>query len=186
LDGIQTVESGSFGAIQLVSSEASIRHFWLHRSSDYAIHARDSRLEVEDGAITEVRGQGSEDGDGIHLRHSRGTIQSVLVRSAQGAGILAAEASSIALRDLQLLSCRGAGVLADTLAQIRASSLWVRSSQGAAVVALGRSTVAVQGLTSEQNQEGPVWAECQNGASVRLWGAKLEDGFYLSPCVEAR
>ena len=186
LDGIQAVDSGSFGAIQLVSSEASIRRFWLHRSSDYAIQARDSRLQAANGVITEVGGHSSEDGDGIHLRHSRAAIQSVLVSSAQGAGILAAEASSIALRDVQLLSCRGAGVLGDTFAQIRASSLWVRSSQGAAVVALGRSTVVVEGLTSEQNQEGPVWAECQNGAWVRLWRAQVEDGFELSPCVEVR
>jgi len=186
LEGIQTVDSGTFGAIQLVSSEASIRRFWLHRSSDYAIQARDSRLQVDNGAITEVRGESSEDGDAIHLRHSLAAIQSVLVHSARGAGILAAEASSVAVRDVQLLSCRGAGVLGDTLAQVRASSLSVRSSDGAAVVALGRSTIAVEGLISEQNREGPVWAECQNGARIRLWRAHVEDGFELSPCVEGR
>src|SRR5262249_50441212 len=104
LEGIQTTESGSFGAIQLVSSQASIRSFWLHRSSDYAIQARDSRLEADNGAITEVRGENAEEGDGIHLRHSRAAIQSVMVRSAQGAGILGAEGSSVALRDVQIFS----------------------------------------------------------------------------------
>lgn len=185
LDGIQTVESGSFGAIQLVSSEATVRHFWLHRPVDYAIQARNSRLDVSDGAITEVRDAGGSEGDGIHLRKSKGSIQSVVIRSAQGAGIFAAEGSSVALRDLQLLSCRGAGVVSDTLAHVVARSLVVRSSESAAIVVLDQSRVVVEALTSERNEQGPVWAECQNGARVEIWRVKSDQGFeLLSPCVE--
>jgi len=185
LDGIQTVDSGSFGAIQLVSSDATIRHFWLHRAIDYAIQARNSRLDASNGVITEVRDVGGSEGDGIHLRKSIGTVQSVVVRSAQGAGVFVAEGSSIALRDLQLLHCRGAGVVSDTLARVLASSLVVRSSEGAAIVALDHSRVVVEALTSERNEQGPVWAECQSGASVELWRVNADQAFELvSPCVE--
>jgi hypothetical protein len=186
LDDIHTVNSGSFGAIQLVSSEAVIRHFWLHHAVDYAIQARDSRLDISNGVITEVRDVSGDEGDGIHLRNSKGSVQSVVIRSAQGAGILAAERSSVALRDLEILRCRAAGVVSDTLAQVSARSLVVRSSEGAAIVALGRSRVTVEGLASEKNEQGPVWAECQNGASVELWRVRSDQGFELmSPCVLA-
>jgi hypothetical protein len=185
LDGIQTVDSGSFGAIQLVSSDATIRHFWLHRSVDYALQARNSRLEVSNGVITEVRDVGGSEGDGIHLRKSTGSVQSVEIRAAEGAGVFVAEASSVALRDLQLLQCRGAGLVTDSLARVRASSLVVRSSKSAAIVALDQSRVVVSALTSEQNEQGPVWAECQNGASAELWRVKSDQASeLLSPCVE--
>src|SRR5712664_3332585 len=93
--------------------------------------------------------------------------------------------ASSSLRDLQLLHCRGAGVVSDTLARVLASSLVVRSSEGAAIVALDHSRVVVEALTSERNEQGPVWAECQSGASVELWRVNADQAFELvSPCVE--
>src|SRR5216683_1813173 len=140
-------------------------------------------VRAERAAIALVQARGER--DGIHLRKSIGTVQSVVVRSAQGAGVFVAEGSSIALRDLQLLHCRGAGVVSDTLARVLASSLVVRSSEGAAIVALDHSRVVVEALTSERNEQGPVWAECQSGASVELWRVNADQAFELvSPCVE--
>ncbi len=184
LEEIVIVDSGSFGGLQLLGATASLRRFWIHGAEAYGIHARDSRLAIIDGAITQVKDRGGEAGDAVHVRGGSALLDSAFVRVAAGAGVLAAEGAELSMRDVVLENCRWAGLIAETLARVRGSSVLVRNAGGAAIVVPGEANVQVDLLSSESNSQGAVWAECESGAHViltRLAGDSL--GGATSRCV---
>jgi hypothetical protein len=184
LEEIAISHSGSFGGIQLVEAEATIAHFWIHRAEAYGVSARGSGLTLRDGIITEVTDREGQSGDGVQLRASRATLESISVLRSAGSGIWAAEDSRVELRDLVLDDCRRGGLVAETLAQVGAVSLMVRGSAGPAIAVPGEARVRVDLLSSEHNQQGAVWAECERGAQVLLTRPKGSDRVpKLTRCV---
>lgn len=183
MEGLIVIASGSFGGVQLVSAVASLRRFWIHRADAYGVQARDSRLSLRDGAVTDVRDQAGTSGDGIQLRQSEATIESVSVQRTQGVGLLVAEGSKARIRDLRLVHCGWAGIISETEGEVDGSSVVAQDSQSAAVVVLGESRADFRVLTSERNQSGAFWVECHNGARTRVWRLQTDEPGHHDRCV---
>jgi len=168
LEEITTVDSGSFGAIHLVGATLELRRFRLERAQAYGLLARHSSISIADGAISDVvDGEGST-GEGIHLRGSRGSIDSVSILRTAGPGLLAAADSSVLVRDLLVEGCRWGGVVAESFARIKGSSWTIRKCTAPAVAVPEAGEVDVDVLFSEGNDNGPFWVECARAAKLRL------------------
>ncbi len=168
LEEITIAESGSFGAIQLVDSTLALRRFRFQRPEAYGLLGRHSRISVSDGAITDVVDSGGSAGDGIHLRGSRGSIESVLVLRSAGAGLLAAEDSMLEVRDFAVERCHWGGVVAESLARVRGSSWMIRRCDAPALAVPDVGEVDVDVLRSEGNTHGSLWVECARGGRARV------------------
>lgn len=174
--------SGSFGAVQLIASEVSLRRFWIHRAEAYGVVARGGTLTLTDGVVSRVTDPGDGAGDGVLLRQTTARIEAVSILDAAGSGLHAAEAARVQVRAMTLERCRWGGVLAETLAQVEGASVIVRSS-AAAVVVPDEARVRLDALVAERSGQGPIWAECARGADVALVRSR-SDGAPLphSPC----
>jgi hypothetical protein len=168
LEEITIADSGSFGAVQLVDSTVALRRFRFQHPEAYGLVGRQSHLSVSDGAITDVTDNGGSAGEGIHLRATRGTIESVSVLRTAGAGLLAAEDSTLELRDFSVEKCHWAGVIAETLARISGSSWTIRKCDAPAIAIPDAAEIEVDVLRSEGNAQGVFWVECARGARLRV------------------
>ena len=168
LEEITTVDSGSFGAIHLVGATLELRRFRLQRAHAYGLLARHSSITIADGAISDVVDSEGSTGEGIHLRGSRGSIDSVSILRTAGPGLLAAADSSVLVRDLLVESCGWGGVVAESFARIRGSSWTIRKCAAPAVAVPEAGEVDVDVLFSEANANGAFWVECARAAKLRL------------------
>lgn len=187
LEEITVVDSGSFGAVQLIASTVGLRRFRLAHPEAYGLFARQSRVSVDDGAITDVADSGGSAGDGIHARGTQGYIQSVSVLRSAGAGLIAAEESSLELRDFAVDGCHWGGVIAESLARVTGSSWTIRRCEAPAIAVPDVAQVDVDVLRSEGNAQGAAWAECDRGGKLRVsrpHGGAIDAK--LSSCVEWR
>ena len=179
LEEITTVDSGSFGAIHLVGSTLELRRFRLERAQAYGVLARHSSISIADGAISDVVDVEGSTGEGIHLRGSRGSIDSVSILRTAGPGLLASADTSVLVRDLLVESCRWGGVVAESFARVRGSSWTIRKCAAPAVAVPEAGEVDLDVLFSEANANGAFWVECARAAKLRLSRA-FEDGLEKS------
>jgi hypothetical protein len=173
LEDVLVVDSGAHGGLQVVGGEVVARRLRIHHPESSGVNVRGAKLTLSGGEITAVQERGGSEGNAVELRGATATLEGVTVVGAAGIGVLAAEGSSVALRDLWLERCRWAGVAVETRAEVKGSSLVVRDSPGSALALPGEGRAEVDGLSSEHEAEGPVWAECERGAQVRL--SRLRD-----------
>jgi hypothetical protein len=181
LEGLFSTESGAFGAVQLVGAEASIRGFWLHRPANYGVSARNSKMQLRDGLITEVRNPDSDAGNAIEARATVGILESLLARTVSGSGVLAAEGSRLSLREVTLERCAWTGVTSETLSTVDGSGWTIRSS-GVAIAVPDHSEVRVDDLVVQGNHEA-VAAECRKGALIVLSRVQADAEVKGSPCT---
>lgn len=188
LEDVTVSQSGTLAGIQLISSRVQISRFWVHAASGYALQGREANLTLSDGVLTRTKRaeREGEGGDAIHLRGSNARIHSVAVRQAEGAALLAAEASDVSVRDLLVEGAKLAGVSCEARSRVQGHSILVKSSPGAALVAQSDGEIRVDALTVEDVTGALVWADCEAGAKVFLGRVKGEQkGGKGQPCVHS-
>jgi hypothetical protein len=168
LEDVTARESGTFGGMQFVSSDLTLRRFRVEGAREYGLTATQGRLRASEGTVTRVRSTGEDAGDGLHLREVRAEVADVVVREAPGACVLAAQAAEVTLSGLSLSGCRHSGVTVETFAQVTAVGLEVRGPGGPAVAVLRDGVLRLDGLTGRELPGGLLWAECQGEARVLL------------------
>ena len=185
LEDVAVSDSGPYGGVDVVGGEVELRRFRIERAASFGVHARSARVAISDGRVDGVASErDSSLGDGVHLREAKGTVERVTVRGAAGSGLLVSEASEIRGADLVMERCRWGGVVVETLSTFTGRSIGVSDGGGAALVVSTEATAEIAGLTSARNQDGTVWAECNENARVTLRGLS-EDAprTRLPPCV---
>jgi len=180
LEEVTAIDSGSFGAVHLVGSNVVLRRFRFQHPEAYGLLGRQSNVSLSDGAISDVTDQGGSAGDGIQLRGCRGSIESVSVSRTAGPGLLAAESTSLELRDFSVDRCHWGGVIAETLAHVQGSSWTVRKCDGPAIAVPDAAQIEVDVVRSEDNSQGLFWVESARGGKLRIWCATV-DGSKASP-----
>lgn len=171
LEDVAVSGSGSSGAVEVVGGEVELRRFRIERAGAYGVHARSAKVVISDGEIDGVAAEGDgTQGDGVHLRDVKGTVERVAVRRAGGSGLVVAEASDVRAAELVVERCRWGGVVVETLSTFAGKTIAARDCGGAALAVPTQAVASVEGFTSARNQEGAVWAECGEGARVTLRG----------------
>jgi hypothetical protein len=185
LEDIHVRQSGGFGGLQLVDSDLEVRDFRVDDADSYGLTATNGKLRARNGTITRLRSKEGFTGDGLTLRGVVADIEGVQVRDVAGSGVLAAQGAEVTLRDLTLTGCRVAGLMVESLAQVKAVGIEVRDTGGTALAVLQNGELWADALTASGLADGLVWAECQDGARVRLGRLKTEDRRGLTArCIE--
>ncbi len=165
LEELVLLESGDFGAVQLVNVGAKVERFLIQGPRGYGLNIREGKVAVALGEILRVVDEGST-GDGIHARHAQVDVQSVSVLGAGGVGVMAAEAADVTLRDVRVEQAAWGAVLAETLGKVRVSSL-TSVATPAALVVPDEGRIDADVVDASGVREAPIWAECARGAHVR-------------------
>ncbi|WP_263451470.1 DUF1565 domain-containing protein [Hyalangium gracile] len=185
LVGLRVRESGSFGALQLVDSDFEVQDFRMDDVDAYGIAATKGRLRARNGSIGKVRSKEGFTGDGLHLRGVVADIEGVEVREASGAGVLAAQAAEVTLRNVTLIGCQQAGLSVESLGRVKATGLEVRGTKGVALAVLRDGDIWADELTASGLAEGLLWAECEGSTRIHLERLKSDDRRGLTAsCVE--
>lgn len=167
--GVLVTDTGSYGGVQSVDSELELERFLLLRTQAWGIAVMGGRATLRDGTIREVsstaQNAGSGD-DGIVVRRGTARVEAVRIDDVRGAGIEAAEGSELTVRAVELDRTGWGGLLVESFAHVDARSVISRHSSSAAVVVPDRARLRVDALSSEDDADGPLYAECGQGAEV--------------------
>ncbi len=183
LEDLLLLDSGDFGAVQLVSVTGRVQRFVILRPKGYGLNLRNGTVVAAFGEIRGVRDDGST-GDGVHIRGANAKVQSVSIVGAEGSGVLAAEGAEVELSDVLVQRARWGAVLAESLARVKVTSLTSQACPSALVVP-GDARIDADVVLATGLQEGPVWAECDRGAHVTV--RRLRSSVPLRPaaCVDS-
>jgi hypothetical protein len=182
-DGL-VLQAGSFGGVQLVSSEVEGSELWILRPHSHGLSARSTRLELRQVEVTGARGT-EGDGDGLHFRGGTAELSGIRVRDPEGVGLLVSEGAKVRVRGAMVERPWVAGVLVETLGTLDAERLLIRGAHSLAVAVLGAGTASLSQVTIEDPRGPAVWADCARGASLSWKGPPppvSKDG-PLPPCV---
>jgi hypothetical protein len=181
---IEILEPGHLAGIQLIGSRASIRRFWIHKAQAYALSARNGELTLSEGTITDVRVQADE-GDGLHLRAERATLNGVFVRNVPRAGLFAAESAHVVATDFVVEQAGGTGLFADAKSEVLVRTMTFVGRSVPALVATDRSSIRVGWLEQAGSPKPWIQADCAGGAKISVAHARGFPG-PLSGCESAR
>ncbi|WP_239989393.1 hypothetical protein [Corallococcus macrosporus] len=178
-------ESGSYGGLQFLGGDLDVQGVRVEGAGEYGLMALRGKLRLRDADIRGVRTADNVTGDGLHLRQVEADVEGVVVREAQGACVLAAQAARVSLRGAKLEACGDVGLMTDTLARLDASSVKIDGA-ASALKAHGGSELRVESLDARGLAKGFAQAECEGGTQVLLKDLRSEDtrGLPETPCVQ--
>ncbi|WP_238539870.1 hypothetical protein [Corallococcus macrosporus] len=178
-------ESGSYGGLQFLGGDLDVQGVRVEGAGEYGLMALRGKLRLRDADIRGVRTADNVTGDGLHLRQVEADVEGVVVREAQGACVLAAQAARVSLRGAKLEACGDVGLMTDTLARLDASSVKIDGA-ASALKAQGGSELRVESLDARGLAKGFAQAECEGGTQVLLKDLRSEDtrGLPETPCVQ--
>lgn len=173
MNDVTAVESGNYGALQLLECDLHIERLRIHAPLSSGLLVRLGKLTLDDAVITQVRAEtdsqgGSSGGDGVVVRGATARLANLTVSGAQGAGLVVTAEGHVVLTSATLDECRWGGVAADRRARLDATSLLIRQSAGAALTVSDNAVVRVDLLRAERVAGGEVAADCGSGAQVLL------------------
>jgi hypothetical protein len=185
LEAVQIDSPGQLAGVQLVSSEVRIHGLQISGARSSGLITRDGRLTLEDATFVGPRTTLSVDGDAIQIRGGQATLSGIRIRECSGIGILAAEGAAVTVSRSSIAGAGVAGLSVQTFARLTASEISIKDTRGPAVLVAERGTAQLRGLTARANRDGPVWAECSNGAQVDLEGWTGDVPPSAVPCLRS-
>jgi hypothetical protein len=182
LDDFRASDAGSFGGLQMVGGDVTVRRFWIHAPDAYGVTARQGKLTLEEGEITGVTNREGGAGNGLELRGIQASLRGLNVSEVAGVGLIAAEGAHVRVRDSRFERCGVAGVESDTLASLRLDSCRVRSVKGPALLVPGKAVLEADVL-EVSGVQALAWGECDAGAVITLSRLHSDAALTPSPCV---
>lgn len=175
---------GDFGALQLLGSTLDVRDAVLSDGESAGIVVRKGTARLERVSISKVRAAGEEGGDGLMLRDAVVVATALSVGEVPGMGLFAGAAARVQVTDFRCTNCLMGALYAEQAAQVTATGVVLEGRCQSAVVVPDAASVEVSGLRLTNEATAPVWADCGEGAVVRLKGPRPPGGLRLPRCVE--
>lgn len=185
LEDVTVKDAGTYGALQLTSSDLEVRHFRLEGSREYGVVALQGRLRLRDGVITNVSTADGIAGDGLHLRQVEADVDTVTVEGAKGSCVLASQRARVTLQKARLSGCGLAALAVDTHATLASRNVDVRDTAGSVLLATEEGRLQVEDLTAKDARGELVSTDCEGQTRVHLrhLDASTTRGLQ-SPCVQ--
>jgi parallel beta helix pectate lyase-like protein len=177
------VESAGSAGVQLISSEVRLRGLEVQGGRSSGLVARDTQLTLEGATFRGPSGVDSTDGDAVQIRGGSATLGGLRVQDCSGVGVVAAEAATVTLTRTTVSGARVAGMLVETEARLSGSEVSIERTAGPAVLVTERGTAQLRGMTTRENRDGALWAECSQGVKVEIDGWTGDVTPQPAPCV---
>jgi len=163
------LQGGSFGGIQSVNATTELDDVQVRDVHGVGLSQRSGSLTLSRATIRGVRAapDGSE-GEGLSLRAGRAMLSDVTISRTGGVGMVVGESAEVLGRQLSVQGAASCGVAVETLGRLDLEDLSVRGSRGPGLLAEGDVRIRISALVSEENRDGPVLADCDGGAQLRL------------------
>lgn len=182
---VTILEAGTYGGIQSIASTLRLEHFLVSGAREWGVMIFEGEATLRDGTIRAIRSnpQGAM-GDGLQARRSKVRAEAIGIDRVDGTGVLAAEGAEVTLRAIDVHTAKWGSVSADSGARIDARSIVSRGSPASAIVVPEDAAISVDALVSEQDAQGPIYAECSQGAVVYAGRVKADSRLGLgSSCI---
>ncbi|MFZ5470234.1 MAG: hypothetical protein ACOZIN_12435 [Myxococcota bacterium] len=185
LADVVVLEGASYAGLQLLESELELRRVQVHRVSSTGLFARLGSLRLFGAVVTQVRGDGQSGGDGVELRGVKAELEDVVVRDVDGSGVIATVEAEVVAKGVSCARCRFGALVAERRSQVVAYAVEARGCGTSALVVPDEARLSVHGLFSRENAEGPLWAECGQGAQVTLTQVESDVPLPRALCIQA-
>lgn len=186
LSEIQTEQSGTYGALQLLDSTLKVKGVKVKQARSSGIFVRKGEVKLEDATVDQVRGDrdstGESGGDGVHLRDADVEVKNVIVRDAEGVGVFASAGARVEVKQFSCERCRIGAIVSELASEVTVKGLISRGGEGPAIAVLDRAVVKVEDADITAVQV-PVWAECDQGARVTVKRMKSNLALPASGCI---
>lgn len=179
--------AGSLGSVQLLGSEVILEDAEVRRGAALGVLVRHGAVSIGRLRVDTVRAEGGTAvapvlGDALHVRDATVTLGRLEVLDVEGAALFLGAAATVRASEVEAHRSVGGGVVAERGARLELRRLVVDGARGPAVLATEGATVEVEELEAS-GSEVPVWAECAQGASVRLGVLRWVGELPPSRCV---
>lgn len=187
-----TVEtSGRQGAMQILGGTALVEETTLSDVQAQGILVRKAKVTLRritiDGVHMDTEHDGTKlEGDGIAVRDSTADLDDVRVSDAEGAGVLVTMSAQVTLGTVNVERAGVGGLVVERSSAVFGKTLVVRGANGPGVSVLEGSSLRLGALKVSGASDGAVWAECENGSSVRLDTLEESERRVPSPCVKVK
>ena len=168
LSDLKVTESGSYGGIQLLSSDLRLERFELDGGEAYGVSIRGGTIKLRAGTIKNIRDRDGGAGDGVHVRVAKVELRAVSLIGIAGAGLLAAEEAEVEGREMTFRDIATSALWAETGAQIRIDAGKFERLKEQWVTIPSKGQVKLVGAEVHGLSKQPFVMDCQRGARLEL------------------
>lgn len=166
LRDVRVIQSGDFGGVQVIRGNLWMERFRIEDSQSYGLTARNSRVVLRDGTISNTLDPDGITGDGLQLRYSEAQLVSVYVDHSANYGLLSAEGSRTTLVDVTLANNGAAGAVVETQGYLGGVAVTVDGSGGPGLIVM-LGSASLDGWTFQRLQGPALAPDCEAGAVVK-------------------
>ena len=178
---IQTEQSGTYGALQLLESDLKVKGVKVQHARAIGILVRLGKVKLEDVTVDHIRAEGGSSesgGDGLELRDAEVEVDNLIIRDAAGIGIFATAGARVEVNRFSCERCRVGAVVCELGSTVSLKSMISKGGEGPAIAVLDRASVKLEDADITAVQV-PIWAECDQGARVTV--TRLKSNLVLPP-----
>jgi hypothetical protein len=182
LSDLLVVQSGSFGAVQLVGSRTELDRLWAISPLSAGVAVRTGSLRARNVIISRVRADDRLGGQGVELDSTEAELSDLEVAGAEGTGLVA-RGSRVKLHQAILSDCLWGGVAVTNDSRAYLRSVEVRRGGQAAVSVSEGSELDADLLIAYGSPHPAVSADCAKGTKVKVRRLRGQLPTPLLPCV---
>lgn len=158
---------GLASGVWLQSADSTIEDLTVGPTPEVGVLVRQGKLTLTRGTFTRISANSEVMGDAVHVRDAKVKLDQVLASDVTGSGLFVSALAEVELGRVEVERARQPAVFVERGSSVKGGALLVRGGGGALVVP-DHATVELESLSVAGATEMPVYAECAQGASVKL------------------
>ena len=160
-------ETGATAAIFSQSGTLTLEDVSLRDVRPLGVLVRLGRARLTRCTVERVTADGDSLGDAVMARDAKVEIDGLRVSDVGGSALFASAAAEVTVTGLQVDRAQRSALFVERAASVRADAVLVRGGSGPTVLVPDAASVSI-GALSVAGGEVPVYAECDQGARVRI------------------
>lgn len=177
------VKCGDIG-LTLMESKTSLVDVQVEEARELGVLLRGGSADVQRLSIKRISRSGESLGDALHARGTALTGGQVLTEDLAGSGLFASAYATVQLGQLEVARAARSALFVERGAAVTLGGLLVRGGSGPTVVVPDAAKVEIEAMSVAGGTESPVWAECRDGAEVKIGRLESSVPQLSSACVQ--
>lgn len=173
---------GLSGAVVLFENATTLEDTTISSTQEVGVLVRMGKATLKGLRLSQISAPGEALGDAIHVRQATVKIDDVRVNDVTGSALFTSAFAQVEVGRLEVERARQAALFVERHSKVSVDALLVRGGGGAVVVP-DEANLTLQVLSVAGGTELPIYAECQQGASVRVGRVESTTQQLPSRCI---
>lgn len=173
---------GLSGAVVLFESTATVEDTTISSTQEVGILIRQGQATLKGLRLSQISAPSESLGDALHVRQATVKLDDVRVSDVTGSALFVSAFAQVEVGRLEVERARQAALFVERHSKVAVDALLVRGGGGAVVVP-DEASLTMRTLSVAGGTELPIYAECQQGASVQVGRVESTTQQLPSRCI---